>query len=40
VLLGALHLRADHQEVQHDEHQDDRQEADDLLFGRATAAWA
>jgi hypothetical protein len=28
LLLGALHLRPDHEEVQQHEHQDDRQEAD------------
>jgi hypothetical protein len=33
VFLLALHLRPDHDEVQHREHQDERQEAHQARFG-------
>jgi hypothetical protein len=33
VFLLALHLRTDHDEVQHREHQDERQEAHQARFG-------
>ena len=33
MLLGPLHLRTDHQEIHDDEHQDDGQEAQQLVLG-------